>query len=141
MWWYRLMGKKSLITTIQVNFMLIPSEAEMRQHKLTWIVDCKLFAISLYHYSHFLATCPLWFHNLFLSFFMHTGHFEQDRIVFLQPGCFWMNTKSAVNIWPNFGKSTILARLTHKIFSSQKQPLTLIFYAMVGWIHSRYIKL
>ena len=98
MWWYRLMGKKSLITTIQVNFMLIPSEAEMRQHKLTWIVDCKLFAISLYHYSHFLATCPLWFHNLFLSFFMHTGHFEQDRIVFLQPGCFWMYTKSAVNI-------------------------------------------
>ena len=45
------------------------------------------------------------------------------------------------NLWPNFGKSTILANLTHKIFSSQKQPLNLKFYAMVGWIHSRYIKL
>jgi len=45
-----------------------------------------------------------------------------------------------VYLWPNFGKSTILAHLTRKIFSSQKQPLNLKFYAMVGWIHSRYLK-
>jgi len=29
---------KILITTIQVNFVLIPSEAGMRQHKLTRII-------------------------------------------------------------------------------------------------------
>ena len=33
--WYWLMAK-ILITTILVNFMLIPSEAGMRQHKLTF---------------------------------------------------------------------------------------------------------
>ena len=44
-------------------------------------------------------------------------------------------------LWPNFGKSIILAHLTHKIFISQKQPLNLKFYAMEGWIHSKYIKL
>ena len=32
--WYKLMTK-ILIITIQVNFALIPSEAGMRQHKLT----------------------------------------------------------------------------------------------------------
>ena len=30
----------------------------------------------------------------------------------------------------------ILVHLTHKIFSSQKQPLNLKFYAIVVWIHS-----
>jgi len=45
---------KILIATIQVNFVLIPSEAGMRQHKLTWI---KIFSMT-YHPSHFLAaTC------------------------------------------------------------------------------------
>jgi len=33
--------------SIQVNFVLIPSEAEMRQHELTWILGLKIFAISL----------------------------------------------------------------------------------------------
>jgi len=47
---------KILITTIQVNFVLNSSEAGMRQHKLTWIVVIKIFAINLYHHSHFLAT-------------------------------------------------------------------------------------
>ena len=42
-------------------------------------------------------------------------------------------------MWPNFGKSTILAHFTHEIFSSQKQPINLKFYAMVDWVHSRYI--
>ena len=41
----------------------------------------------------------------------------------------------------NFGKSTILAHLTYKIFSSEKQPLNLKFYAIMVWIHSGYIKL
>jgi len=45
-----------LITTIQVNFVLIPSEAGMRQNKLTQIAVIKIFAINLYHHSHFLAT-------------------------------------------------------------------------------------
>jgi len=44
----------------------------------------------------------------------------------------------SICMWPNFGKSIILVHLTH---SSQKQPLNLKFYAMVGWMHSRYIKL
>ena len=44
-------------------------------------------------------------------------------------------------MWPNFGKSTILAHLTHEIFSSQKQPINLKFYAMADWVHSRCIKL
>ena len=34
---YRLMAK-NLMTTIQVNFVMIPSKAGMRQHKLTRIV-------------------------------------------------------------------------------------------------------
>jgi len=42
---------KILITTIQVNFMLISSEAGMRKHKLTWIVVTKIFAINLYHHD------------------------------------------------------------------------------------------
>jgi len=39
-----------------MNFVLIPSEAGMSQHKFTWIVVIKIFAINLYHRSHFLAT-------------------------------------------------------------------------------------
>ena len=59
----RLMAKNSK-TSIQVNFGLIPSEAGMRQHKLTCIVDNKIFAIYLYHHSHFL-TAPFVFTTFF----------------------------------------------------------------------------
>ena len=45
-----------------------------------------------------------------------------------------------MDMWLNFGKSTILAHLTNEIFSSQKQPINLKFYAMIDWVHSRYIK-
>ena len=41
LWWYRLMAK-FLIITIEVNFLLIPSKAGMRQHKLTRIVVIKI---------------------------------------------------------------------------------------------------
>jgi len=57
-WWARngcdgsLMAK--CLTAIQVNFVLIPSEAGMRQHKFIWIVVIKNFALN-YHHSHFLA--------------------------------------------------------------------------------------
>jgi len=40
---------------IQVNFVMIPREVRIRQHKLTRIVVIKIFAINLYHHSHFLA--------------------------------------------------------------------------------------
>ena len=80
-WWYRLMTK-ILITTIQVNFVLIPSEAGMRQHKLSWIVVINIFCYQSTPSQPFLD-CPLSFQN-----FIHTGHFEQDRTFFLQPGCF-----------------------------------------------------
>ena len=71
LWWYRLMAKIS-ITTIQVNFVLIPGEARMRQHKLTWIVDIKIWPSTyVYHHSHFLAA-PHWFHNFF-----HAGHLNR----------------------------------------------------------------
>jgi len=39
--------QKILVTTIQVNFVLIPSEAGMRQHKFTWIVIIKIFVTNL----------------------------------------------------------------------------------------------
>jgi len=35
------------LMTIEMNFVMIPSEAEMRQHKLTNIVVIKIFAINL----------------------------------------------------------------------------------------------
>ena len=38
------------VTTIRVNFVLIPSEAGMRQYKLTWIVGIEIFSINLYHH-------------------------------------------------------------------------------------------
>jgi len=49
------MVAKILITTIQVSFVLIPGEAQMKQHRLTWIVVIKIFAINLYHHSRVLA--------------------------------------------------------------------------------------
>jgi len=76
--WYRLIAK-NLITIIQVNFVLIPGEAGMRQHKLTCIVVTKIFAINLYHHSHFSAA-PFNF-----TTFFHTGHFKQGRTFF----CSW----------------------------------------------------
>ena len=63
LWWYRLIAK-ILITTIQVNFVLIPSEAVMRQHKLTWSIVIKIFAINLYHHCHIfvaLFNCTTFF--------------------------------------------------------------------------------
>ena len=53
LWWCRLMAK--FLLTIQMNFVLIPGEARMRQHKLTRIIVIKIFAINLHHHSHFLA--------------------------------------------------------------------------------------
>ena len=55
LWWYRLMAK-ILITTIQVNLLccfIIASQGIST--KFTWIVVIKIFAINLYHHSHFLA--------------------------------------------------------------------------------------
>ena len=72
---------KILIATIQVNFVLIPGEARMRQHKLIWIVAIKIFP-STYTIAAILGR-PFWFDNFF-----HTGHFKQGRTLFLQPGCF-----------------------------------------------------
>ena len=77
---------KILITTSLVNFVLIPSEAGMRQHKLTWIVVIKIFTINRYHHSH-ISWPPLWFHNFF-----HTGHFWTGLTFFLLPGCFWVDS-------------------------------------------------
>ena len=45
------------------------------------------------------------------------------------------------NMWPNFGKSTIWANLTHEIFSSKKQQLNSKFHLMMDSIYYRYIKL
>ena len=74
---------KNLITTIQVNFVLIRSEAGMRQCKLNWIVVIKIFPINLYHHSHFLAA-P--FH------FSHWPFWTGPHLFFLQPGCFWVDS-------------------------------------------------
>ena len=47
-----------------MNFVLIRSEAGMRQHKLTWIVVIKFFSHQLIPSQPFLGH-PLWFHNFF----------------------------------------------------------------------------
>ena len=65
---YTLMAKN--LITIQVSFVLIPSEAWKRQHKVTWIVGIKLFVINLYHHSHFLAAT-----------FDFTDHFEPIELL------------------------------------------------------------
>ena len=53
-WWYRLMAK-ILITTIQVNlYCLIPASLGIST-QFSWIVSITIFAINLYHHSHFLA--------------------------------------------------------------------------------------
>jgi len=49
---------KNLLTTIQVNFVLIPSEAAIRNTNLPVI---KTFAINLYNHSHFLAAPTTFF--------------------------------------------------------------------------------
>jgi len=64
---------KILITTIQVNLVPNPSEMWRRQHKFTYIVVIKNFAISLPPQP-FLG-CHLGFH-----IFFHNG----DRTLFLQ---------------------------------------------------------
>jgi len=79
---HRLMTK-ILITTIQVNFVLISSETGVRQHKLTWIVViiCHQPIPSQPFIGH-----PLWVHNFF-----HTVYFWTGPCLFLQPGCFWVD--------------------------------------------------
>ena len=71
LWWCRLM-RKFLITTNQVNFVLIPGETRMRQHKLIWIVAIKIFP------STYTITAISWPP----PFLFHTGHFKQGRTFF-----------------------------------------------------------
>jgi len=54
---------KILITTVQVNFVLIPSEAGMRQHKLKFLP------------STYTITAISWLPPLISQFF-YDGHFE-----------------------------------------------------------------
>ena len=61
---------KILITTIQVNIVLISNEAGMRQHKFTWMVIIKILS-QTYHHSHFLAATCMYF----TTFFIATSHF------------------------------------------------------------------
>jgi len=58
LWWYRFMT-----ITIQVNFVLIPCEAGMRQHKFTWIVVIKILL------STYTITAISWLLPWFQSFF------------------------------------------------------------------------
>jgi len=60
---------KNLITTIQINFVLILSEAGMRQHKFTWIVIIKFF----FHWPKITAISlpPPVFHNFFMLDILH----------------------------------------------------------------------
>ena len=64
--------------------MLIYSEAGMRQHKLTRIVVIKIFAIDLYHHSHFLAA-PFDFTTFFTLAILNRA------APFLQRGFFWVD--------------------------------------------------
>jgi len=48
---------KILITIIQVNFVLISSEAEMRQHKLTRIVAIKILPSTCFVGPHDTTVC------------------------------------------------------------------------------------
>jgi len=90
----RLMAKIST-TSIQVNFGLIHSEAGMRQHKLTCIVDNKIFAIYLYHHSHFL-TAPFVFTTFFVLAILNKA------TPFLQPSCFWVSRWSFQQLLSTF---------------------------------------
>ena len=67
-----------------MNFVLIPSEAGMRHHKLTWIV-IKILP------STYTITAISWPPPLISQLF-HTSHFKQGRTFFLQPGCFWVDS-------------------------------------------------
>jgi len=84
-WWPRngCDGKliaKILITTIQVNLML--NLIWRRQHKFTWIVIIKIFAINLlYHHSRFLAA-TLDFTSFFTMAFLGVAHFFYSLAVF-----------------------------------------------------------
>ena len=73
---YRLMAK-ILITAIRVNFVMIPGEARMKQHKLIRITAIKILP------STYTITAISWLPPLISKFF----HAEQGR-TFLQPGCF-----------------------------------------------------
>ena len=61
-----------ILITIQVNFVLIPSEAGMRQHRIIVIEILP----STYTITAIFGR-PLWFHNFF-----HTGHFKQGHTFF-----------------------------------------------------------
>ena len=66
LWWYMLMAN-FLMTTIQVNFLLIPSEVGMRQHTI---------AALNFLPSTYTITAISWLPPLILQLF-HTGYFEQ----------------------------------------------------------------
>jgi len=106
----RLMAK-ILITTIQVNLVPYPSEMWRRQHKFTWIVLIKNFAISLW--SQPFLGCLLGFHIFFtMDFWGHTVCFTA--------GLFWIRYLYSINWiqmwnsrwWPRNGCDI---RLTAKI--------------------------
>jgi len=73
---------KILIMTIHVNLVLNPSETWRKQHKFTWIVVIKTFAINLP--SQPFLGCHVGFH-----IFFHDGLFG-GRTLLLQLGCFWI---------------------------------------------------
>jgi len=89
----RLMAK-FLITTIQVNLVPNPSETWRRQHKFTWIVVIKNFAISL-------PSQPFLGHHLGFHIFFHYGLF--GAAPFLQLGCFGLDslyrTTCEIRLW------------------------------------------
>ena len=82
---------KILIKTIQVNFALIPGEAGMKQHKSTWIVVIKLFAIN---YTITAIWLSLWLYNCF-----HTGHFEHGHMFFYRQAIFEYIIITSLHAW------------------------------------------
>ena len=91
-----LLHHNSLMTTIQVNFVLIPIEAGMRQHKFTWMAVIKLLP-KTNHHCHFLFLAITWILQLF-----HSGHLcraaRLGRTLFYSlHSCFWVDT--IVHLW------------------------------------------
>ena len=74
------------------DFVLIPSEVGMRQHKLTCTVVIKNFAINLTITA--ISRPPLWFQN-----FSHWKCWAWTGLhLLLQPGCFWVDIKWLNNV-------------------------------------------
>ena len=71
-----------ILITIQVNFVLIPDEAGMRQYKFTWIVDIKICHQPIPSLS-FLGR-PLWFHNFFTPAILKMATLFYSQAVFEQ---------------------------------------------------------